>query len=132
MMSNNRFTNPLGLAAVMQAGRRRTVEALVVFVMLFALALPGLAQDQGGTAKSKGILPVPDYSGDLRSRSYLTGDWGGVRSEWADKGFQATTITVELYGGETAETVVAVVEPVAETASAAPVSRELVAEVEAF
>jgi porin len=96
MMSNNRFTNPLGLAAVMQAGRRRTVEALVVFVMLFALALPGLAQDQGGTAKSKGILPVPDYSGDLRSRSYLTGDWGGVRSEWADKGFQADIQFVQI------------------------------------
>ena len=26
------------------------------------------------------------YSGDLWSRSTLTGDWGGIRNEWAKKG----------------------------------------------
>jgi porin len=33
-----------------------------------------------------GILQVPDYSGDLRTRPALTGDWGGRRQQWADKG----------------------------------------------
>lgn len=38
-------------------------------------------------AKSSGILPLPDYSGDFWSRSYLLGDFGDKRSEWANKGF---------------------------------------------
>jgi hypothetical protein len=35
-----------------------------------------------------GLLPVPDYSADFWSRSYLTGDWGGVRTDLANKGIQ--------------------------------------------
>lgn len=37
-------------------------------------------------AASAGLLPVPDYSGDWRTRPKLTGDWGGLRQEWADAG----------------------------------------------
>ncbi len=33
------------------------------------------------------IAELPDYSGSLWDRSYLTGDWGGARTELADKGF---------------------------------------------
>ncbi len=33
------------------------------------------------------IPDLPDYSGDFWKRSYLTGDWGGARTELADKGF---------------------------------------------
>lgn len=47
-----------------------------------------VAFDSGAAARSKGILPIPDYGGDIWSRSYLTGDWGGLRSNLADKGFQ--------------------------------------------
>ncbi|UCG12257.1 MAG: carbohydrate porin [Deltaproteobacteria bacterium] len=39
-----------------------------------------------GDQQEGGILPVPDYSGDLRTRPALTGDWGGRRQQWADKG----------------------------------------------
>ncbi|MCE9589691.1 MAG: carbohydrate porin [Planctomycetes bacterium] len=39
-------------------------------------------------AEAKGILPVPDYSGDLFERSHLTGDWGGTRTDLANKGIQ--------------------------------------------
>jgi len=35
-----------------------------------------------------GLLPIPDYSGDLWSRSHLTGAWGGTRDELARKGVQ--------------------------------------------
>src|SRR5688572_16965287 len=35
-----------------------------------------------------GLIPVPDYSGDLWTRRYLLGDWGGTRTELANKGFQ--------------------------------------------
>ena len=31
-------------------------------------------------------LPTPNYSGDLLSRSTLTGDWGGLRNKVAEKG----------------------------------------------
>jgi porin len=37
---------------------------------------------------AKGLLPIPDYSGDLWSRSFLSGDWGGTRTDWANKGIQ--------------------------------------------
>ncbi|MEP5323237.1 carbohydrate porin [Marinobacter alexandrii] len=43
-----------------------------------------VAQAEG----SKGILPIPDFSGDLWSRSYLTGDWGGSRDALTSKGVQ--------------------------------------------
>lgn len=37
-------------------------------------------------ARPAGILPLLDYGGDLRSRSAVTGDWGGARSSLAEKG----------------------------------------------
>jgi porin len=36
----------------------------------------------------QGLLPIPDYSGDLLHRQYLTGDWGGTRTDLANKGVQ--------------------------------------------
>lgn len=39
-------------------------------------------------APAKGVLPLPDYSGDLRSREQLTGDWNGQRTKLAEKGLQ--------------------------------------------
>lgn len=35
-----------------------------------------------------GLLPLPDYSGDLFERSHLTGDWGGARTGLSKKGIQ--------------------------------------------
>ena len=37
-------------------------------------------------ARAEEAAPAPNYSGDLWSRSTLTGDWGGVRNDWAKKG----------------------------------------------
>jgi porin len=39
-------------------------------------------------AEQQGVLPVPDYSGDLGSRSFLSGDWNGTRTDLANKGIQ--------------------------------------------
>ena len=33
-----------------------------------------------------GLVPVPDFTGDWRSRRWLTGDWGGARTRWAEHG----------------------------------------------
>src|SRR5262245_764825 len=38
------------------------------------------------TETPEGLLPLPDYTGDFWTRSRLTGEWGGTRSEWARKG----------------------------------------------
>src|SRR5690349_22524715 len=34
------------------------------------------------------LFPVPDFGGNLWSRSYLTGDWGGLRTRLANNGVQ--------------------------------------------
>ena len=35
-----------------------------------------------------GLLPVPDYSATIWKREQITGDWGGVRTDLANKGVQ--------------------------------------------
>jgi porin len=55
-----------------------------------------------GAAETQGILPIPDYSGDLKTRSYLTSDWGGTRDELAEKGVQINGDVYE-YGQNVAD-----------------------------
>ena len=53
------------------------------------LPVPALAQESGeGAEAPAGILPIPDYGGDIWTRSHLTGDWGGKRTDWAEMGIQ--------------------------------------------
>jgi porin len=66
--------------------------------IVILLSAPVLGQEAGASsdastesAEGEGLLPVPDYGGDWLTRSKLTGDWGGLRQAWADKG-----ITVDL------------------------------------
>ncbi len=47
------------------------------------------------SANPAGILPIPDYGGDFWNRSHLTGDWGGMRTEWAEKGIQFEIASVK-------------------------------------
>jgi porin len=70
-------------------------------IVAFA-AVPGLpnAQDagaaraEGASAESPvramhgGILPPEEYGGELGKRRYLLGDWGGTRTDLADKGIR--------------------------------------------
>lgn len=61
------------------------------------------AEAQGGSAQpaaKQGVLPTPDYTGDIWNRSTLTGDWGGTRQELARKGF-----TVDWYLVQVGQTV---------------------------
>lgn len=53
-------------------------------------------QEEAGIQEdvSEGILPLPDYSGDWKTRPFLTGDWEGKRQELAVKGL---TFDVEWY-----------------------------------
>ena len=50
-----------------------------------------------GFSASAQVLPTPDYSGDIASRSTLTGDWGGNRGKWASQGFHLNLDTTVTY-----------------------------------
>ena len=52
------------------------------------MAASAQAAGEADREARQGILPVPDFSGDLWDRNYLTGDWAGTRDEWAAKGIQ--------------------------------------------
>src|SRR6476646_1696592 len=88
-----------------------TAAMLVVMLLALALARVGAAQDetqtpreaveqkQPTTISSFTIYPVPNYGGDFWSRSYLTGDWGGLRSKLADHGVQFEFNVTQIYQG---------------------------------
>ena len=78
----------------------------VVSLLAFGISV---ASTTVAAEEAKGILPIPDYAGNLANRSYLTGDWGGKRTEWANKGFQFDVDTVSwadsvVDGGTTDDT----------------------------
>src|SRR4030095_8393826 len=52
---------------------------IVTVILLLGISLSARVGAQDTTSKDP-------YSGDLLSRSTLTGDWGGFRNEWAQKG----------------------------------------------
>lgn len=52
---------------------------------LAAFTLSALANAEDPDA-TKGIVPLPDYSGTTLERAFLTGDWGGIRERWAANG----------------------------------------------
>jgi porin len=53
-------------------------------IIVTAIFLLGISLSARVTAQD--TSPKDPYSGDLLSRSTLTGDWGGFRNEWAAKG----------------------------------------------
>ena len=62
--------------------KRSTIIIAAIFLIAISLGAPVRAQD----TSSK-----DPYAGDIWSRSTLTGDWGGFRNEWAEKG-----VTIDL------------------------------------
>ena len=59
----------------------KKIAVAIVLVMSVLLTAPS------AHAQGTGILPIPEYSGDLAKRSYIFGDLGGKRTEWAQRGF---------------------------------------------
>src|SRR5947207_799348 len=69
--------------------KRDIVDRVFVFVASLILVIQSARAAEGDAREApKGILPVPDYSGDLWLRSHLSGDWGGTRTDLANKGIQ--------------------------------------------
>jgi porin len=75
------------------------VRILVFVAVVLCLARPSRAEEEESQAQGKGILPIPDYSGDLFKRSWLSGDWGGKRTDWAERGFQVDVDWVQTVQG---------------------------------
>ncbi len=88
--------------------------ALLFFILAsLAPCLPAMAQDkETADAKSApapttatpaaapaGLLPIPDYTADFWDNSYLTGDWGGARTQLANKGVQVGVEWNQFYQG---------------------------------
>jgi porin len=48
-------------------------------------------------AQAPTLFPVEDYTGSLCLRSRLTGDWGGLRTRLAERGFQTKLSFTQVY-----------------------------------
>ena len=69
--------------------------ALLLMASQSAAEEADAGQESAAAAAPQGLLPVPDYTGDFSERSYLSGDWGGARTDLANKGlqFKLTSLT---------------------------------------
>ena len=70
----------------------RVIGLLALFGLVIA---PGIAIAEEDAT----LFPVPDYSGDWKSRPRASGDWGGVRQDLADKGVQVELDFVQTVQG---------------------------------
>jgi len=81
-----------------------------ILIAVLVLVRVGAAQDETQTPREAveekqptgstfTIYPVPNYGGDFWSRSYLTGDWGGLRSKLADRGIQFEFNVTQIFQG---------------------------------
>jgi porin len=62
--------------------KRLAVIVTIILIMGMLLSTQAVAEEAAAD---------PNYSGDFWSRSTMTGDWGGMRNEWAKKG-----VTVDM------------------------------------
>jgi porin len=62
--------------------------ALLIVHALSASVPATISSESTSPAPTEGLLPVPDYAGDWKTRPKLSGDWGGLRQEWANNGIQ--------------------------------------------
>jgi porin len=58
-----------------------------------------VADDAAVKSEPASIWPQRDYTGDLWSRRYLTGDWGGWRTKLAGRGVTLNVDMVQAYRG---------------------------------
>lgn len=90
---------------------QRFIPGLILAICISVFCAPAIAADQSeGTAKpEKGklsitkvapdVTPVSDYSGDIRNRSTLTGDWWGSRTNLYEHGVMFDASLTQVYQG---------------------------------
>ncbi len=64
-----------------------------------AQGAPATGQGPGAAAKEIRLVPWVDYTGDLWRRPALTGDWGGTRQQWMDKGLRFDLSLIQTIQG---------------------------------
>jgi hypothetical protein len=64
----------------------------ILLVFVLAVTATSFAEEGGGS-----LWPVPDYKGDIWKRPALTGDWGGARTNMADKGVTLSVNNVTTF-----------------------------------
>jgi porin len=64
------------------------IRARAWLILVVLVAAQAHAAEPAAASPPQGIVPIPDYSGDIWSRSYLSGDWRGERNHLADMGLQ--------------------------------------------
>ncbi len=60
---------------------------------------PAAQEGEKAAAMPSLIEKLPDYSGDLATRSYLTGDWGGTRTKLAEQGVLLDLGLTQIFQG---------------------------------
>ncbi len=81
----------MGKMGVLSAPTASLLAALLISLCLsstHAIAQEVAEEAEQQVEEIEGILPVPDYGKGFWERSHVTGDWGSVRTKWADKGIQ--------------------------------------------
>ncbi len=77
----------------------RAFVLLAALVVAVVVARPALAAEAAAPQEPASIWPMPDYTGDLRSRRYLTGDWAGWRTTLAEHGVTLGVDVLQTYQG---------------------------------
>lgn len=77
---------------------------LTTLVLLTVILLPETVGAAETEEEMPRIVPYMNYGGDFFSQSTLTGDWGGIRQDWMDKGLRfdmslTQTLQRNLAGG---------------------------------
>ena len=63
---------------ILRNGIKRAGPAVCLFLTLLLASIPSLGETETESTESQGLLPLPDYSGDLRSR--------GISFQWNIRG----------------------------------------------
>lgn len=75
----------------------KAIIAVVVAALIAAAPAFIRAEEREATAEPASIWPKRDYTGDVLSRRYLTGDWGGFRTTLAERGVHLDVDMVMAY-----------------------------------
>ena len=84
---SKKFIPPIVVASIFCLGRISDIAAQATDAQVSDAKAPS-SPPLEAHAVEKGILPIPDFGGDLLNRSRLAGDFGGARTELASKGIQ--------------------------------------------
>jgi hypothetical protein len=88
--------------ATFQQRPRTHLLGVVVLLLGLTCATPSAAQESiPGSGEKKPeeatLFPVPDFTSDIWTRARLTGDWGGLRTTFAQHGLQLNVDNVHTF-----------------------------------